>query len=454
MTAMKTLRVFLASPGDLEEERRAFVAALKKLNRGWGSRHGTRFEPLTWEGKVIPAGPRSQAVINELIEACDVFILALYKRWGQAAPDSGFSSFTEEEFQTAVARLVAAGQAPINIFVFLKALDREDLADPGPQLEQVLRFRRELERTHTFLPRYFASVGEFEELLQTHLVACAQGVTSQEVLVERMPLRSDLVARVEAAQSGAGTSGESEALELARQAAMAAGEGRIEEARQKFARVTGKTVNGEALFLAFDFYRRVGDETAMEDVLKLALAYYGPDEENENTASALAQLGMLFLERGDLEQARRLQEKSLKINEKLGSLKGIADQYCRLGIVHSLEPGGGEAENFFRESERLNRQIDRARGLSFTYRNWARWRYVEEDYESAEHLIGKAIRLDREPGRARQLAWGLRLLGDVCQELDRTAEAIDSYREAQAQFESVNDLRAARACRREIEDLC
>jgi hypothetical protein len=59
---------------------------------------------------------RPQGVINKEVDRCEVLILVLNRRWGQAAPDSEYSSFTEEEYQRALARFRSQGAPEIFIF--------------------------------------------------------------------------------------------------------------------------------------------------------------------------------------------------------------------------------------------------------------------------------------------------------------------------------------------------
>ena len=77
MSDVRTIRVFIASPGDLAVERAAFQQVLEELNAGFGDqRKRFIFEPLGWEDTLASTGRQSQEVINREIDRCDVFILA------------------------------------------------------------------------------------------------------------------------------------------------------------------------------------------------------------------------------------------------------------------------------------------------------------------------------------------------------------------------------------------
>ena len=129
----RTIHVFIASPGDLVVERRAFKDVIDELNDGFGDGAGVRFVALGWEDTLASTGRRSQAVINREVDRSDVFILAMHRRWGQEAPDAKpYSSYTEEEFHRAFDRwkkdLPPGQERSPEIFVFFKEL---------PELEMI-----------------------------------------------------------------------------------------------------------------------------------------------------------------------------------------------------------------------------------------------------------------------------------------------------------------------------
>jgi len=117
----RNITVFFASPGDLSNERSLFRDAINQLNVGFGDEANVEFEALGWEDTLASTGRRSQGVINEEIDKCDVFILAMYRRWGQEAPDAKpYSSYTEEEFHRALVRFKKEHKP--ETFVFLREL--------------------------------------------------------------------------------------------------------------------------------------------------------------------------------------------------------------------------------------------------------------------------------------------------------------------------------------------
>ena len=140
------------------------------MNLGFGDGANVEFEPLGWEDTLASTGRRNQGVINEEIDKCDVFILAMNRRWGQEAPDSvPYSSYTEEEFHRALERW-KKDETP-EIFVFFKRVDAESEADPGTQLQKVMAFSMEAQFWLNLQSRYdlLRAEAELEKRLKTEV---------------------------------------------------------------------------------------------------------------------------------------------------------------------------------------------------------------------------------------------------------------------------------------------
>ena len=80
MKANTAVRVFLASPMDVVEERQLFKRTVEKVNNVIGRNLGIYFEVVGWEDDVLPdAGIDAQDVVNSQIKQdYDVFV-ALFK---------------------------------------------------------------------------------------------------------------------------------------------------------------------------------------------------------------------------------------------------------------------------------------------------------------------------------------------------------------------------------------
>ncbi len=156
--------VFIASPGDVSDEREAVRKAAEELNNLHSSVSAVRVRVTGWE-HVQPEHERPQEVINELVDECDVFIGVLYKKWG--SPTGQFDSGFEEEYERALKRRKETGSP--DIAIYFKHVGQDFLADPGEQLQKVLQFQRRFQEEHSALYREFLSIEDFKLRIYTYL---------------------------------------------------------------------------------------------------------------------------------------------------------------------------------------------------------------------------------------------------------------------------------------------
>ena len=112
----KIVRAFLASPGDLEEERKAIRDVVDEFNESWANELGYQIELVGWEETVAGFG-RPQHLINKDLDRCDLFLGMIWKRWGTPPDLNGdYSSGFEEEFERSIVRCEQTGSPEISLF--------------------------------------------------------------------------------------------------------------------------------------------------------------------------------------------------------------------------------------------------------------------------------------------------------------------------------------------------
>ncbi|MCI4569303.1 DUF4062 domain-containing protein [Lysobacter sp. CFH 32150] len=154
------VKVFLASPGDLGEERKAAKSAVDEFNALLAETYGCQVELVGWEDTVSVFG-RPQETINRELERCELFIGMMWRKWGSPPDSSGkFSSGFEEEFRTSVERRKSLGRPEISMF--FKEVGEEFTKDPGDQLKRVLEFKAELIDGKALLFEGFLDAKDFE----------------------------------------------------------------------------------------------------------------------------------------------------------------------------------------------------------------------------------------------------------------------------------------------------
>lgn len=165
---LQLIKIFLASPGDVAEERNAVEQVVETVNRNLGREKRIRLETVRWEKDTYPLlGSDAQNIVNRQIAQmtdCDLFIGIMWNRFGQPTPRAG--SGTEEEFNRALESFKVSGRPEIMFYFKQEAANITTL----PEIEQkrkVIEFRGRLE--HEGLIADYSDAQEFKDLLRNHL---------------------------------------------------------------------------------------------------------------------------------------------------------------------------------------------------------------------------------------------------------------------------------------------
>jgi hypothetical protein len=167
---LRVLQVFIASPSDLVDERRAIKEVADEVNIMF-RQSGFQVQLLGWEDR-LPGYGRAQAQINEDVDKADLFVGFLWRRWDSDPGDPKYSSGFEEEFYRAVERRERTGAPEISMF--FKDVSVKSSGDINDvQLKKVLDFRT-LIASKRLLFADFTSIDDWRkrtrELLSNYLV--------------------------------------------------------------------------------------------------------------------------------------------------------------------------------------------------------------------------------------------------------------------------------------------
>lgn len=167
------LQVFVASPGDVVEERKILEEVITEFNMTWSDTHKVHLDLLKWETHSRPGfGEDAQDVINEQIgDEYDIFIGIMWGRFG--SPTKRSDSGTEEEFERAYARL-AGSPNPVQIMFYFKDAGIPPSKLDPEQLSKVQAFKHKLSSGHGGLYYEFETAEEFQTKCRIHLSKLVQ----------------------------------------------------------------------------------------------------------------------------------------------------------------------------------------------------------------------------------------------------------------------------------------
>ena len=161
------IQVFVASPGDVQEERNALQSIIDEVNQNIGSSLGIRLELIRWETNVTPGfASYPQEVINkEIGDNYDIFIGILWSRAGTPTPKA--ESGTLEEFEIAYEKYKANPES-VDLLIYFKDTSIPISDIDVEQIGKIKTFRKSLgEKGGLYWT--FDSLPDFEAILRGHL---------------------------------------------------------------------------------------------------------------------------------------------------------------------------------------------------------------------------------------------------------------------------------------------
>ena len=392
---LRGIRVFIATPGGLDVERRRFRQLLMTLNEDDAHARGVAFIPVGWELSAAGLG-RPQEKINDDVRASDYLVLVLWDRWGTPPSIAGpYTSGTEEEYNVARECIASVDHPMRDIVVLFKGVDPKQLSDPGPQLRQVLDFKARLEVDRTLLFSTFDSLEEFERHLRRHLLLWMR--EEDEGKHERVlapPPAQSLDGADEPSPEMADTAA------LLKEAERLTKEGKLTRAESLYARAVVGRTDLDALTQYIRFLRRtgrldqamamserlfelsrdLGDSTSEIEALSnqaiirrklgdnaralrdlnsaVEIAITLGDDGRSSLAFLYDNLGLTLRKSGDFPGSLTWHEKALAIRRQLGDPRGVANASNHLGALLRQQGRVAQAEAMHREALELFREGD------------------------------------------------------------------------------------------------
>lgn len=193
---MEVIKVFLASPGDVPEEREIVRNIVEEENHNHFTHEGYRLEVVRWESHASPGigKPHPQGRINPLMDECALFIGILWTRFG--SPTGKTESGIKEEYNYAL-ELLAKPDLPLcdmKVYFCDYAIKPSDI-DPD-QLKKVNEFKERIGKRNNILHWTVKEREEFKKLFRQHLADWfreywAYGGKMRLSLIKGEPFRED-----------------------------------------------------------------------------------------------------------------------------------------------------------------------------------------------------------------------------------------------------------------------
>ncbi len=167
-TTVNNLKVFVASPSDVVDERETLKQVIDELNKMLGARSNLRLELVQWQTDSYPSiGKDPQSVINEQIgDDYDIFVGILWKRFG--TPTGRAESGTAEEFERAYQRAREKPNSIKVMFYFNESPVSLTELEAIEQYKKVISFRKSIREQGVYDWSY-KKPEDFTSLVRLHL---------------------------------------------------------------------------------------------------------------------------------------------------------------------------------------------------------------------------------------------------------------------------------------------
>jgi hypothetical protein len=176
----QTYHIFLASPGDMNEERQMVLEFFEGYNRNIANRQNLEFKVIDWEHYSNSGVGRTQALItkqtlDEFRNSLVLVVGLLSQRFG--TPTAIYESGTEEEFETAIRFRKEQGDWPEIKWFFRETWGKQGAPNnpkqarkAGDQWQKVLDFKDRLENSKPSLyTKSFKTTDDFPAIFRRDL---------------------------------------------------------------------------------------------------------------------------------------------------------------------------------------------------------------------------------------------------------------------------------------------
>ena len=174
----RRLRVFVASPRDVQAERDAIGRVIDEINLTIGAISPEKrlfIELVKWETHVPPGLGRPQGLVNDSVQDYDVFVGILWKRMG--TPTGVADSGTEEEFQLARRKWEEDRSTPVLLYFCQAPFPPPRTTDEVDQLGKVVAFKNGLATSG--LVADYATHDSFADVVRPHLLLTISKLASR-----------------------------------------------------------------------------------------------------------------------------------------------------------------------------------------------------------------------------------------------------------------------------------
>ena len=195
---------------------------------------------------------------------------------------------------------------------------------------------------------------------------------------------------------------------------------------------------GELVIQLVEILRRVGLYPLLGELLMTTLDDIGESDELLS-AKVLYSLGLTAFERGNYQEAQRLCQESLTIEERLDDQPGRAISLHQLGNIAFAQGSYQEAQRFYQQSLAIKEQQGTQKGRAMTLHQLGNIAFAQGSYQEAQRFYQQSLAIKEQQGDQYERATTLHQLGSIAFLQGNYQEALRLCHESLAIWEQQGD---------------
>lgn len=481
-------QIFIASPGDLDNERQIISDLISEFNTLNGDFHGIKFCMVGWED--IPGGRGApQDRIDERLKACDYVILMFWEKWG-SAPNEKCTSGTESEYKLADDCISSVSSPLKDMLILFKTLDGHKMVHPEEQLQQVINFRKMIEQEKKYHYDTFDSIDRLGYRIRLYLNQTMHSIISGS---RSIPVVHDSNQSDYSPQLIKYSNPESEEHATHLQHAWSlANKGEVTEAEIQFlklsigSRNSTPSINYGAFLLrqgrlkqslmifeqSIIFAKNEGnplderiahnnagvvnlDLSQLREAKQhflLASSSNTPAEPHELDVAVFNNMGLASLSENRLTIAENFIRKALQIAQDNGFVKDLGRVLGSLGILADKRDHDVESESIYKQSIEIEEKLDNQASLATQLGNYGNLLLKQKCFEQALEMYKRSQSICDNLGLIPVSATNNTMIGVVLYQQDKVEQTIEYFEKALCDYESSQMLNeAANICLRLVK---
>ncbi|HLC82852.1 MAG TPA: tetratricopeptide repeat protein, partial [Bacteroidia bacterium] len=180
--------------------------------------------------------------------------------------------------------------------------------------------------------------------------------------------------------------------------------------------------------IAWSYVHTKPDSAIILSELQLNLANtLPPNIGNRWRSAAFSTTGTSFLNLGNFPKALDYYLKTLKVNEEIGTKRGIGNSYNNIGLVYKEQHNYSKALEYYFKSLKMNEEIGNKQGMSYGLNNIGVIHAEQLNHDKALEYYQKSLKIAEELNERQQMGNCFDCMGNAYSNLSKNTEALNCY---------------------------